>query len=466
MKKISLGQALGALKPHLLNEHELIDAPHKSSIISEFSVDTRTLKKGSIYIALKGEKVDGHLFLEEAKKKGALAAIISTEYRGPTFHLIPIRVQDPLKALQELAKNTLAQRKSRIVGVTGSVGKTTTKEFIASFLKAHYRIAASPGNSNSQIGLPLTILNHTDGTEEILVLEMGMTLPGQLSRLTEIAPPEVAVITTVALVHAMNFPSIEAIACAKGEILTSPHTKLGILPNPIANSHHLHQVGSCLKQTFSMTNSASDYFLKHEIAPGKQQHSYSYAIVDKFIDKELHLGNLELPGKHNLHNILAAAAVARYFNIDWSAIIETCQRLILPERRLQYIKKNDFLFINDSYNASELSVMAALESLPTPQLGGRKIAVLGSMMELGKFSDECHKRVGAKALNHVDHIFCLGQECMPIYQEWIAASRPAHLFLDRASLVEALKQTLLPHDVILLKGSRSKELWKVLDELD
>lgn len=424
-------------------------------VISGVSVDTRTLQPGDIYFALKGERVDGHDFLAEAQSRGAVAAVVSKTFCGANFGLHLIYVEDPLEALQELARRMLALRRVRIVAVTGSVGKTTTKDFIRTLLSMKYRVMASSRNYNSQVGLPLTILNHMKGDEEIVVLEMGMTEGNQIKRLVQIAPPEVALITTVSLVHACNFDSLNHIALAKAEIFSHPHTRLGIFHSDITKYIDLSSLeGNFRKLSFSTSLPDADYYLDN------QQH-----IIHAYLEgKTIQFGRLRIPGKHNLHNFLASVIVARYFNVSWDEILLAIPYLQLPEKRLQFIQHKDILFLNDSYNASEISVKAALETLPVPEEGGRKIAVLGGMAELGKFSEECHQRVGEWALKYVDYIYCLGRECLPIYDVWRKAGRFIELFENRLDMVEALRKFLKPKDVVLLKGSLSKEIWKVLEE--
>lgn len=430
--------------------------PLPTSLIQGYCIDSRLVKPGELFFALKGDRVDGHDYLEEVKRGGALAAVVSKQYQGVIQDFPLLVVDDPLDALQELARSVLAGTKARIVAITGSIGKTSTKEFTLTLLSTQYHVAASPGNSNSQVGIPLSILNHTTGEEDILVLEMGMTTPGNITKLIQIAPPEVAVITTVALVHACNFDSLEDIVRAKGEIFSHPHTPLGIFHHDIPLHDDLRRIGLCHKVTFSTQSSEADYGIDS---------SDSTMLQARLEKKTIPLGTLPVPGKHNLHNLLAAIAVARYFHIDWEKIQQAIPQLVLPERRLQFIQRKEGLFLNDSYNASELSVKAALETLPQPPEGGRKIAVLGSMLELGKFSDDCHTRVGEHALNYVDQLFCLGEECRPIYDLWKKKGRPVELFDSRQDLVACLRKNLKPYDVVLLKGSRSKELWKVLEEL-
>lgn len=446
MRSMTLAQVA-----EILNCHHVFP----SLLIQKFCIDSRSVKGGELFFALKGERVDGHHFLQEVSQKGALAAVVSQDYRGESFGLHLIPVQDPLHALQDLAKTVLALSGTRVVAVTGSLGKTSTKEFTKHLLSTRYRVAASPGNSNSQVGVPLAILNDSVGDEEIFVIEMGMTLPGHIARLVQIAPPEVAVITNVALVHACSFASLEEIGWAKAEIFSHPHTRLGILNYDISNFKDLCQVGSAHKISFSTIYPYADY----SIDPCQM---ILHANLEK---SEIQLNPMPVPGKHNIHNLLAAISVARHFNISWEEINDAMPSIILPDRRLQFVNHRGILFLNDSYNAAEVSVKAALETLPQPKELGRKIAVLGSMLELGKFSDDCHHRVGEFALQHVECMYCLGEECWPIYEVWKNAGRPVQFFKDRADLVVRLKSDLKASDVVLLKGSRSKELWKILEEI-
>lgn len=438
---------------HLLN---CTQADIPSIEIKGYCIDSRLVKPGELFFALKGERVDGHTYLQEVSQRGAVAAVVSKEYTGSSEGLYLVTVEDPLLALQEIAHWVLKQSSARIVALTGSIGKTSTKEFTKTLLATRYRVAASPGNSNSQVGIPLSVLNHTTGEEDILVLEMGMTAPGHLARLVQIAPPEVAVITTVALVHACNFESVEEIAYAKAEIFSHSHTRLGILHRDMPCFEEISWIGACRKLSFSMHSSLADYRLD----PANHQ-----CVQSRLDGQTAILGSLPIPGRHNWHNLLAAIAVARYFGVEWEEIRKTIPTLTLPDRRLQFIRHKDALFLNDSYNASELSVKAALETLPQPERKGRKIAVLGSMLELGKFSQGCHQRVGEFALDHVEQLYCLGEECRPIYELWTKKGRSVQLFDERTSLVACLRQDLQPDDVVLLKGSRSKALWMVLEEL-
>lgn len=449
------------MKPTALNEivclfeNRFNNPSSNGYAISGVAVDSRLIKQGDLFFALPGEQTDGHHFLKEAASAGAVAAVVKNSYQGSSFGMPLIYTEDVLKALQQLASAFISKSRSRIVAVTGSLGKTTTKDFIGALLSSKFSVSASPGNSNSQIGLPLAILNHASLEEEILVLEMGMTLPGHISQLIDIAPPVVAIVTTVALVHACNFNSIADIARAKSEIFSHSRTELGIYHKESDYEAVLSRSGNCRKISFSTTSSEADLFLE----TGLEQYRV------KEFDKTGMVAPLELPGTHNRHNFLAAIAIARYFGMTWEEIRHAQINLKLPERRLQQIEKFGAIFINDSYNASEMSVKAALSTLPEVKIGAKRIAVLGEMVELGKFSEQCHYSVGEYALNYVDRMICFGEGCLPILKCWQKAGRPIIWSPDRAGAVAALRQCLQSGDVVLLKGSRAKGVWKVLDEL-
>jgi UDP-N-acetylmuramoyl-tripeptide--D-alanyl-D-alanine ligase len=298
-------------------------------------VDSRHLKRGELFFALPGAKIDGHTFLEEVAAKGAAAAVVNASYAGPSHGLKLLRVPDVLEALQTLASALLKTYRCKVVAVTGSMGKTTTKDLLTSILKQKFRVGSSPGNSNSQIGVPLALLNHTHGDEEILVIEMGMTHPGQIRKLTQIAPPDVAIITTTALVHACNFDNLNQIGLAKAEIFSHPQTQIGLLDEQIVNFEELKGQGTCLKRSFAVNSSTADYSLS---VVGAHMH-----MRDPWGEGTLDL--LPLQGEHNRHNFLGAAAIARELGMKWEEINASLCTLQLPERRLQFVEKLGALFV-------------------------------------------------------------------------------------------------------------------------
>lgn len=423
------------------------------------SVDSRLHQPENLFFALSGDKTDGHLYLEEVALKGAAGAVVAQNYQGSDYGLTLLRVLEPLEALQKLGKEIIQRSKSRIVGVTGSLGKTSTKDFLSTILKEKYRVASSPGNSNSKIGLPLAILNHTKGDEDIVILEMGMTHSGQIRKLIDIVPPECVVITSVALVHACNFTSLDEIAFAKAEILEHPQTKVAIINRDIIHYSEIEKIGQSHKISFSYDHPLANY----KISTSHQSEQLNI----QFQGERIGLGKFPVRGKHQKTNFLAVIACARYFGMEWNGISLGMSKLVLPSLRGQEVEKNGILFINDSYNAAELSIKAALENLPTPtKPGGRKIAVLSDMLELGQFSEKAHRDVGNYALDFVDLMFCYGAECRHIADCWQKADRPVQWFPQREELISALRMQMKTGDVVLIKGSRGTQIFKLLDELE
>lgn len=418
-------------------------------LIQGFAIDSRLIQPGAVFVALKGERVDGHTFLKEVADKGAIAAIVSEDYAGEEVGIPLLRVVDPLLALQDLARELVASRGVRVVAVTGSVGKTTTKEFVASLLEERYRICKTLGNANSQVGVPLTILNSACD-EEVLVLEMGMSQAGQIQTLVQIAPPEVAVITCVGWAHAAFFDNgIEGIAAAKAEIFSHPKTRLGVVPADAARFASVLRSGSCKKVLFP----SADYSLER----------VSGGVVICSGEERTAPFKLPFEAKHLVEDFLAAVAVARAMDVSWEAICQKAERLTLFKRRFETVERAGVIYLNDSYNASPESMRAALQNLPKTASGGKKIAVLGEMKELGPFSERSHQEVGQLALSTVDHLLCFGQGCSPMVSLFSDAGRPVHLFTDFTQLRERLAALVQPGDVVLIKGSNSNGLWRLLE---
>lgn len=422
------------------------------SPVEGYASDSRKVVEGGLFFALVGERCDGHYFLGEISEKGALGAVVSHEYSGDDFGLVLLRVESVEDALAKLAKEFMLQKKVQVIGVTGTVGKTTTKDFITTLLDGKYKVGKSPGNFNTEIGLPLSILN-LSGEEEVLVLEMGMNHPGEIAKLVDIAPPDLAVITKVSLVHSMFFEDgLEGIAKAKVEILKSEKTKTAIIDHDLF-AYDCIKNWKGKKYGFSIEKPEADYFL-------------SNTEREFFIDEEgVRSIAFDLPfkEKHFLHNFLAAAACARMMKLSFEEIVDRIPKLEIPKMRFQKWESGGVTFINDAYNASPEAMKAALGNLPKPREGGKRIAILGSMKELGKFTDSAHREVGEYALSFVDWLLCLGEECESMRKVFEEAKKPAELFTDRESLTEKLKEWMKEGDVILVKGSRSLEMEKILD---
>ncbi len=415
-------------------------------------VDSRLIAPGELFFALPGAVHDGHMFLEEAAKKGASGAVIRADYAGPVPHgLSVVRVDDPLRLLQDVAKRLVSASKGKVIAITGSIGKTTTKEFVRTILGLHHTIFATHGNQNSEIGLPLSLINGLKGTEEWLVVEMGMTEAGHIRRLLEIAPPDIALVTAVTLVHAENFQSVQDIARAKAEIFEHPKTLWNLYNGQTGCGDVLSSIGKGIKRTFSVGGKT---FWSLEVGGG--------CITIHEGGQPYQLPCPLFPSPHVYENLIAAIAAARTANVSWEDVEQAMPLLRLPERRIEQKELGGIRFINDSYNACELSTISALGVLAESS-SGRRVAVLGQMRELGGFSKACHERVGEVALASSDALYCLGQECEPMVRVWERAGRAVFWTCSFDDLVLKLKTDLQAADVVLLKGSMSNGLWRILD---
>ena len=441
------------MKIELLDSLGAFSVPLKR-YISTVAVDSRLVEPGAIFFALPGEKTDGHQFLSEVISKGASGAIIREDFQGNIPDQFPVmRVKDPLQTLQMFAQRSVAANRSKVCAITGSVGKTTTKEFVVSIASQEKKIASTIKSHNSQIGLSLSLLNEMKGDEEWIVAEMGMSHAGELTTLTSIAPPDVAVVTNVSLVHAANFPSFQAIAQAKAEIFGKTKTRTCLFNADTNYVDVLSQAALGRGKSFSMKYGDSFWSMRVLEDTLLVQEDGS----EKKFKKPL------FPAPHVYDNLLAAIATARAMGISWEAIESALPLLHLPSQRIEHTVIRGIHFINDSFNACEPSMLAALDVLKkTP--GTRKVAVLGAMKELGSFSPECHKKVGEKAREIADALYFLGQEWLPVIQVWNDKVNNFILASTLQELIDRLEKDLKEGDVVLLKGSRwANQLWKVVE---
>ncbi len=432
---------------------QLLDLNHTNqTLVKGVAIDSRRVKPGDLFFALPGNRVDGHDFLEEIAAKGATGAVVSETYRGPAFNIPMLHVPDVLESLQDLARKSLKRRKTKVIAISGSLGKTTVKEFAATLLGARFHVFASPESYNSQATVPLSILM-ADETEDYLVLEMGMSHAGHLKKLISVAPPTIALISTVAVQHAVNFSDgLAGISREKASLFSHPKTKLGIMHRDIHYFDEVYQTGACPKLTFSTTSKEADYYL--ELVEG------GVSVFPKGEDPiEI---PLSLPNHAHYQNFLAAVCLARAVGVEWSVIQKAAPLVHLPSMRFEKVVKEGIVFINDAYNANPDSMKAALESLPRPGQGGKTIAVLSEMDALGMYTEGAHAQVAETALHHVDLLLCVGSRCETMHKIWKREKKAVELFESRAALQEALKAHVQPGDVVLLKGARSYALDQLL----
>lgn len=416
-----------------------------------FRQDSRLVQEGDLFFALPGNRVDGHVFLGEIAKKGAVAAVVSKQYKGPSYGLSLLAVEDVMSSLHLLAHDLFSQRNTRVIGVTGSVGKTTVKEFIATLLSAKFRVAKTPGNANSRVGVPLALLNG-DTEAELFVVEMGMNQKGQIAKLASIAPPEIAMITNVGLAHSVNFPEgLEAIAAAKAEILSNSKTRLAILgPDTL---EFLAIKDSLLpKKKYGLTKGLDLYL---------EARKEKFCLIENASCSSFF--PLPFQAKHLWENFCGAALVAREFGLCWEKIIEQAQQLKTTSHRFNIIEKKGIVFVDDSYNANLFSMRAAFKSLPKPTSKGKTIAVIGDMKELGRFTITSHLEVAKQALEVTDVLLCLGKDCLPMVELFMKNKRRVYLYSDFQDLYKAVYALAKQGDVILIKGANSHQLWRLLD---
>ena len=404
---------------------------HSSLDVDSFFFDSRNVTKGGIFFALKGEHFNGHDFLESVAQRGAYAAVVDKQYQGAGFGLELFHVGDVLDALQVLASFMLKEKEMKVIAVTGSVGKTTTKEMIYALLAMKYKVHTSKGSFNTKITLPITILE-AKGDEDYLLLEMGMTKKGQIKTLTSIAPPTVAVLTQVTYCHSENFDSLEEIAEAKAEIFL-PSTEFAVIHEKSAKFDAVYR--NC--------------FCKNVLYPSP------IGVLSPY--KETHFSE----------NFCAAYQVAKYLGMSDSQI--RLASLTLAGRavahRFQKIVRDGILFVDDSYNANSVSTLAAIENLPSPEKNGRKILVFGEMKELGGVSLASHQIIAEKAVKAIDIVFCIGKSAKIISDRLVNEGKPGHYFYDYRTLREALYKEMKRGDVVLLKGANCHKLWKLLETL-
>jgi len=399
-----------------------------------FAFDSRKIKKGGFFFALTGEKVNGHSFLQEVAEKGAAGGVVAKEYQGPSFGMTLLYVDDVKKCLQDLAREKIRREQQPIIGVTGTVGKTTTKDFIATLLEEKYRVLKPEGSANSQVGLPLTILN-AKGEKDLYVLEYGMSLPGEIHRLIEIAPPTVGVLTAISWVHAENFRSMDEIAEAKCELFSSDKMEEAMIHHSLASFPSVQKIG-CLKRYY-----------------GKDEGFF-------YEGKEL-----EVPFKesHFCDNLKGALMVAHRFGLSFEEVSRGIKKFSFSPHRFQRLVRNGVQIIDDSYNASPASMRAGLANLPRPMKGGKTIAVLGEMKELGEISEKCHEEMGHFALPLVDELICYGKETLPLAKVFEEEGKGVCHFENLDLVAKKLKGLSQEGDVVFIKGSNSNRLWTILD---
>lgn len=411
------------------------------------STDTRKMATGALFFALKGDLFDAHDFLDDAVAAGAGALVVAHEEKLPAEVPPVVRVADPLKALQDLAKWYRTQLAIPVVAITGSNGKTSTKDFLRSVLREKFRVNATRGNFNNHIGLPLTVLE-TQADDEVGVFEMGMNHAGELAPLCEIARPNLSIITNIGTAHIEHLGSREAIAEEKGTVARFLDDR-GTLLVP-SDCDFLE---SFRASTPARVMTVGEGAVRAE----KVRHSGEGSLFELVIDG---LGRSEasipVVGRHMVTNALLAAGAGVILGLTLAEVARGLARSELTSGRLRRFESGGVSVIDDTYNANPESVMAALQTLAGLPTEGRRIAVIGSMAELGDHADEGYRRVGKRAAGLPITLITVGPE---------AARYDAGKHFETAGeAAEWLSQQTTAGDLVLFKGSRVAAMERVMNQ--
>lgn len=429
--------------------------------------DTKQVVPGALFVAIRGARFDGHDFISQAAGKGAVAALVSRARAGEltSLRLPLLAVDDPALALRALATGYRLKLGLPVIGVTGSTGKTTVKEMIACLLEAAMPTARTKGNWNNEIGLPLSILAIPAETRAA-VLELGISHPGEMAPLCDIARPDRGVITNVGPVHLEFFQSVEAIAREKGELFRClPAGGTAIVSRDESCYELLRSLAPCRVVTTSLhPESGADYVLMKSV--GRQG---SECVVEDRISGGIHKFRLPLPGAHNRHNALLAVAAARDFGLSWEVIAAAFEKVVAPPMRWECRDVGGVTVINDAYNANPVSMRAALRTFSDMEVSGRKWLALGDMLELGAGEVEEHRAIGRSlAPGEWAGLVTIGVLGERMAEGALAAGMPAeriHSCTTTSQAAEYLKERMAKGDALLIKASRGKRLEEIIPGL-
>jgi len=427
------------------------------SILSGVSTDSRTLERGSLFVPLIGENFDGHDYARRAVEERAAGAVVWARPEVPQWLTgVPLfRVQDPLAAYQSLGLYWKKKCGVRCLAVTGSVGKTTPKEFLAHFLGTHFAVHKSQANFNNDIGVPKTLLELTP-RHELVITEMGMRGSGEIARLVKAAEPEVGVITAIGTSHIELLGSRENIARAKGELVQGlPLQGCAVLPSSDEFYPLLKELSTAPVTSYSTVPGNGDFAPEAILEEDESRTDF------QFRGRRY---TLPLPGRHHLHDLFAVLGAAQALGVEAEAVLGDLASLGHPEGRAEWVTIGKARFYLDAYNSAPESLCASLGVLKACR--GRKLAVLGDMLELGEVGPAAHRKVGEALPGYgVDVVFGYG----PLTEGLVEVAREggvrAHWYAEKPQLAEHLERELQEGDFVLVKASRGMALETVVNTI-
>src|SRR5881409_93199 len=426
-----------------------VSSGHRKSLIDKISTDSRTLKHGELFVALRGENFDAHSFVESVAKAGAAGAIVDSNWTGEipeNFALI--RTEDALQAYQELAANYRRSLSLKVVAITGSNGKTSTKDFAAAVLARRFQVTKTEGNFNNHVGLPRTILEATS-RDEVAVWEIGMNHPGEVAALARVAAPDVGIITNVGVAHIEFMGSRERIAAEKGALAEAVGAEGTVILN--ADDPFTREIAARTRGKVILAGTTAGTIRASEV-------NQSGSGTDFTILEDAHRcrAQLPVPGLHMVQNALLAVAAGRVFGLSLEECAAGLIAAPLTKARLQVKEVRGVQFLDDSYNANPDSMKAALRTLVELDAEGQRIAVLGEMRELGTESERGHREIGETAATlGVDQLITIGDAAELIAQgARTAGLEKVSAVQSTGEAAELLGEITAQGDLVLIKGSR------------
>jgi UDP-N-acetylmuramoyl-tripeptide--D-alanyl-D-alanine ligase len=441
-------------------KHENDVSSMRDVCVKGVTIDSRKIEEGNLFIPFKGENVDGHRFVEDAINRGAAAALWQKDVPNPPVHLPILIVENTLIALQELARSYRQQLTIKVLGITGSNGKTTTKDIVASLLAQEYRVQKTEGNFNNHIGLPLTILRLREETE-MAILEMGMSSRGEIEFLSKLAQPDAVIITNIGESHLLDLGSREAIADAKLEIILGLQNDGLIIyhgDEPLLQERLETYDGNGQLRTFGRSAQNDLYPIEITQTTAGNTFKTNRSNID-----------FQLPvlGTHNVLNALASMLAAEFFGVAYEKMNEGFASLKLTNMRMELVEGAEGInIINDAYNASPTSMKAAIELISNLEGYERKILVLGDMLELGPLEEKYHYQIGASLdADKVDYVFTYGKlgAYMAEGAKEVLGKHRVFSLEDKETISNKIKQLARQNStLVLVKASRGMKLEEVV----
>ena len=452
MLELNLQEIVKATKGALLKEADVKE-------IKAVSTDTRKIEEGTMFIALKGENFNGNNYVLDAFNKGAKIAIvdeIKCDLNELKEDVALIKVQNTGRALMDLAKFYREKLGLKVVGITGSAGKTSTKDLVAAVLSDKYKVFKTKGNFNNEIGLPLMILE-LDSTYDVAILEMGMRGLGQIKELAEIASPDLGIITNIGISHIEILKTRENILKAKMEIATffDKNNTLVVCGND-------DFLGALPEAQYKIVKTGvGENFKIGAKNIALEELSSKFTVYDGEKEEEF---SLDMPGEHNISNLMLGIAIAKELGVSFEEMKRGLKNIEATSMRLELIKKDGFSILNDCYNSSPVAVKSAIDVMKNIE-GKRRIAVLGTMRELGHKSEEAHEEIGKYAKeNGIEKVLCFGDFSENIKEGY---GEGCTVYENKEELIKDLLNIICEGDIILVKASRSlkfEEITKALLE--